>query len=199
MCDSWGLTGRVTVVGTHGSCVRCVKARRITQSSYKLDIVTFNGNGRSDRAFLHFATRRVRPYISLLVPCVPTPGYTSDYSDTSDSSDKKDLARGPTHRSRRSEGLQPRTTDGKADVVECRPLVGRTRRSLQSQSERSYYRTLQFFFSEIVTSAGLHLFLSLFSGELSTSKIAPLLFLLRLGRLFSSLFIALPLIRLLSQ
>ena len=31
----------------------------------------------------------VRPYTSLLVSCVPTPGYTSDYSDTSDSSDKK--------------------------------------------------------------------------------------------------------------
>ena len=41
---------------------------------------------------------------------------------------KKDLVRGPTHRSRRSEGLQPRTTDGQANVVEDRPLVGRTRR-----------------------------------------------------------------------
>ncbi len=41
---------------------------------------------------------------------------------------KKDLVRGPTHRSRRSEGPQPRTTDGKADVLEDRPLVGRTRR-----------------------------------------------------------------------
>ena len=135
----------------------------------------------------------VRPYTSLLVSCVPTPGYTSDYSDTSDSSDKKDLARGPTHRSRRSEGLQPRTTDGKADVVESRPLVGRTRRSLQPQSRRSC-RTSQFFFFAVATSAALHLFLSLVLEERSTRKIVPLLFSLRLGRLFTSFVIALPLI-----
>ena len=48
---------------------------------------------------------------------------------------KKDLARGPTHRSRRSEGLQPRTTDGGKTESVYRPLVGRTKPSLQLQSQ----------------------------------------------------------------
>ena len=43
--------------------------------------------------------------------------------------------RGPTHRSRRSEGLRPRTTDGRVDEVEDRPLVGRTRQRIPSQSD----------------------------------------------------------------
>ena len=52
---------RVTVVGTHDLCVRCVKARRITQSSYKLGIVTFNGNGRTSvRPYNRYTS--VRPY-----------------------------------------------------------------------------------------------------------------------------------------
>ena len=36
---------------------------------------------------------------------------------------KRDLARGPTHRCRRLEGLQPRTTDGGKTVAVYRPLV----------------------------------------------------------------------------
>ena len=48
---------------------------------------------------------------------------------------KKDLVRGPTHRSRRSEGLRPRTTDGRVDEVGDRPLVGRTRQRIPSQSD----------------------------------------------------------------
>ena len=61
---------RVTVVGTHDLCVRCVKSYGIRWiKSY--GIRGFNGDGRTDRASLQRATRLVRPLCQRLVRVTP--------------------------------------------------------------------------------------------------------------------------------